>query len=670
MKKIYKVLLVITFTFLFMAKVDAKSYLELDCPSSAGTGKTISCKVYAKSDTNVEITNPDANGRGKVSNVTYKALRSEISGKQTIVGNVSVKLGSETGTAVITVSMNIGENYKETSESITVKSSSNTLSQLKVNGTSALNGRTISTKEKTATITAIASHNTSKISGTGRKKLSCGINTYNIKVTSQMGSTKTYKVTVNRTCQTNNNEQVNTSGIYLKNIQVSKGKLSPSFTKEQTNYTVEVNNNVDKITVTGVRNSSNQIVTGNVENKTLEYGTNTIRITVKQNGNQETYTVNVIRKKSSSSNNYLSTLSLSSGTIEFDKKTLEYKTEVPYDTEEIEILAIPESDTSKVTITGNKNLKLGENLITIKVKSENGKTRTYKITVNKLEQTEEKSNNASIKKITIKDHNFKFSPSKTDYRLIIDKENSLDITITMEDEKATYKIEGNENLKDGSIIKIITTAEDGTEKTYKIEITKNNYTVYYIIGAVLLLIIIAVPTIVYFVSVKPKEKKTDVNGYKEGKDYDEKDYSRKVIGKNAKKETLNKENSVIVNPKHLENPKSVKEPIKQNSFDEGLKEYVPNEEINQNNEQANQNNVVENNNQTNQNNTVENNNEQINQNNKAQQNNEQINPNNIVQLPTEEQIIEESIVQNKCPNCQRELLGTPDECPYCKTKLR
>lgn len=670
MKKIYKVLLVITFTFLFMAKVDAKSYLELDCPSSAGTGQTITCKVYAKSDTNVEITNPDANGRGKVSNVTYKALRSEISGKQTTVGNVSVKLGSETGTAVITVSMNIGENYKETSESITVRSSSNTLSQLKVNGTSALNGRTISTKEKTATITAVASHNTSKISGTGRKKLSCGINTYNIKVTSQMGSTKTYKVTVNRTCQTNNNEQANTSGIYLKNIQVSKGKLSPSFTKEQTNYTVEVNNDVDKITVTGVRNSSNQTVTGNVENKTLEYGTNTIRITVKQNGNQETYTVNVIRKKSSSSNNYLSTLSLSSGTIEFDKKTLEYKTEVPYDTEEIEILAIPESDTSKVTITGNKNLKLGENLITIKVKSENGKTRTYKITVNKLEQTEEKSNNASIKKITIKDHNFKFSPSKTDYRLIIDKENSLDITITMEDEKATYKIEGNENLKDGSIIKIITTAEDGTEKTYKIEITKNNYTVYYIIGAVLLLIIIAVPTIVYFVSVKPKEKKTDVNGYKEGKDYDEKDYSRKVIGKNAKKETLNKENSVIVNPKHLENPKSIKGPIKQNSFDEGLKEYVPNEEINQNNEQANQNNVVENNNQTNQNNTVENNNEQINQNNKAQQNNEQINPNNIVQLPTEEQIIEESIVQNKCPNCQRELLGTPDECPYCKTKLR
>ena len=315
MKKIYKILLVITFTFLFISQAEAKSYLELECPKTAGTNKTVTCRVYAKSDTNAEITSANANGSGKVSKVTYNALRSEISGNSTEVGTISVKLSSETGSARVTVSMNIGDNYKETTATITVKSSSNTLSKLTVNGTSVLSGKTITTSQKTAIISATASHSTSKITGLGSKNLSCGLNTYKVKVTPQIGSSKTYTVTINRTCQ-NTNEQTNTSGVYLKNITVSKGKLSPTFTKEQTSYTVEVSKDTDKITVTGIRNSSNQTVTGNVENKKLEYGSNTIKITVKQNGNQETYTVNVIRKETSASN-YLSTLSLSSGTIKF-----------------------------------------------------------------------------------------------------------------------------------------------------------------------------------------------------------------------------------------------------------------------------------------------------------------------------------------------------------------
>lgn len=632
MKKIYKILLTLTFTFLFMGQIEAKSYLELDCPTSAGTNKTTTCTVYAKSDTNAELTNINADGVGKVSKVSYKAIKNEISGAKEKVGTISITTSSETGTAKINISMNIGENYVETSKNITIKSSSNTLSSLTANGISVLNGKTITTTNQTVTIKAVASHSTSKITGTGTKNLSCGLNTYKITVTSQIGTTKTYTVTINRNCAST---QTTTSGVYLKNIYISSGTLSPTFQKNITTYTVEVSKDIDKITITGIRNSSNQTITGNVENKILEYGTNEVKIKVKQNGIQTTYTINVIRKQDSSSA-YLSTLSLSSGTIEFNKKTLEYKTEVPYDTEEIEILAIPESESAKVTITGNKNLKLGENLITIKVKSEESE-KTYKITVTRLEQETEKSTNANIKTMTIKNHKFKFTPSKTDYRLILDNETSLEIAITMEDDAATYKIEGNQNLKDGSVIKIITTAEDGTEKNYKIEIIKNSYTAYYIIGAVLLLTIILVPTIVYFVSVKPKQKKTDVNGYKEGKDYDEKDYSRKVINSSKTKEELSKENKVIIDNKSLENPKSINQVPEQNAFDEGLKNYVPNEEQNQQIPQT----II---------------NEEQNQ--------------NIVQLPTEEQEINQDISRNNCPSCQRELLGNPDECPYCKTKLK
>ena len=69
----------------------------------------------------------------------------------------------------------------------------------------------------------------------------------------------------------------------------------------------------------------------------------------------------------------------------------------------------------------------------------------------------------------------------------------------MDDLNASYQIVGNDNLKDGSIIEIITKSfDESASQTYNIEITKPNYTAYYLIAGVLVSLTIVIPILFYF----------------------------------------------------------------------------------------------------------------------------------------------------------------------------
>lgn len=69
----------------------------------------------------------------------------------------------------------------------------------------------------------------------------------------------------------------------------------------------------------------------------------------------------------------------------FDYLTIDYSIVVPSETEKIEITAVPEEETSTVTITGNENLELGLNTIEVLVTAEDGTSRTYTIRVTRGE---------------------------------------------------------------------------------------------------------------------------------------------------------------------------------------------------------------------------------------------------------------------------------------------
>lgn len=677
MKHIIKFFFLFIISFLFIMRVNAaNTTIKMTCPSTVDIDENFTCTVYATVSGSTAKEIPlKLSMTGPITKVDESLNNTNVSpGTNKKIGTISFKARNSSGTAQITLKIDGSITYVNGSYSnagtartysVKVRSNINTLSSIKLDN-SKITGfnknttsYTVSTTKSRVVLSATKTSSKSKVSGTGTKNLKCGSNVYSLKVTAENGDTKNYTVGIRRVCDTN---------IFLENINVSEGKLSPNFSKTETSYEVKVSKNIDKITVTGVRSSTRQTITGNVTNKKLNYGSNKINITVtSETGARQVYTINVIREDNTNTNIYLSSLSLSSGTIDFNKNTFEYETKVLYEIENIEVLAVPEEETSKVAIKGNENLKVGDNYITVTVSSESGEKKSYVIKVTRLKEGETLGDNPNIKNIIILGYDFEFNPDKTDYKLVIDDEDKLDIEVIMEDESATYEIKGNENLKDGSVITIKTTASDGSSNEYTITVTKSDYTIYFIIAGGLLFCAIVIPIIVYLKSVRKKKENLDVNGYRIGEGYEEKDYSRTIIANNSnisnehntkrkKKFSFGKKIKQIEIPddSKMSTPQTeFNQEIDKNGFDSSLQAYSPGNMYNNTNDNIN-----------NYNQNINNNNYQ----NENFVNNQNFNYNN--NLNNNQNVIQDINQGLKCPNCGRELLGNPEICPYCNMKLR
>ena len=78
----------------------------------------------------------------------------------------------------------------------------------------------------------------------------------------------------------------------------------------------------------------------------------------------------------------------------FDNNITQYKLEVSNDTTNLNVFAVPESEQGKITISGNENLKDGNNNIIVTVTAPNGITkREYKIIAYKRNISEEENYN-------------------------------------------------------------------------------------------------------------------------------------------------------------------------------------------------------------------------------------------------------------------------------------
>lgn len=331
--------------------------------------------------------------------------------------------------------------------------------------------------------------------------LNYGEQLINIIVIAESNEKNTYTLKVTRQDNRSTNDN-------LSNIVLSLGELSPKFSKDVLNYTVEVPNNASSLTITAsLEDKKAEFVSGyGSRTVDLKLGENIILIqTQAEKGNTKTYTIKVNRNYKGD-NNYLKSITLSSGTLNFDKDIFEYKINVDYNTKELLISAIAEEKTSTVEVVGNKELVVGENIYKIKVLAENKSERIYTIIVNRLEEGKTLSNNNYLANLSIKNHSIAFVKDKLTYDITLTNETSLDLKYDTEDEKAFVKAEGNSDLKNNSVVKIIVTAEDGTTRTYILNIIKEeafNYTILIIPLAILLLGLVV---IIVIKKVKPKKK--------------------------------------------------------------------------------------------------------------------------------------------------------------------
>lgn len=199
----------------------------------------------------------------------------------------------------------------------------------------------------------------------------------------------------------------------------------------------------------------------------------TITTTTKTTTNSNTKTTTT--KKASESTTEV--IELVRYTPEFNAGVYEYTATVSSVVKKVTINATMEDTKANMVISDNASneLKAGENnKITITVTAENGSKKAYVINIKR----EALNSDATLKGLTIEEDNeFKFETDKYSYRVNIPtKINSLTIGYELSDKTSTIKITGNENLENGSKIKILVTAQDGTKKEYILNILKEEIT--------------------------------------------------------------------------------------------------------------------------------------------------------------------------------------------------
>ena len=317
--------------------------------------------------------------------------------------------------------------------------------------------------EDEVTISAETTDGNATVTGTG---------TYNprtdgpveIVVTSESGTTKTYTITF---------DVAESSNADLSDLGVTGYTIDPTFDKDTTEYNVTVPSDVDKATITAELADDRGSVTGFGE-KDLDYGENSfdVVVTAEDGTTTKTYTVNITRTKKDIAT--LTTLLVDDVEVPgFREDKYEYDLgDVASDKTTIKIDATTTDLDATIEGTGTKNLQVGNNSFDVVITAQNGTTtKTYTIKVKRLQ-----SDN-SLATLTVSSDpagtlSPAFDPETTTYTYVADPdETEITVSATVPDgSNATITGEGTYDPRTTDKVEIVVKAEDGTEKTYTINL--------------------------------------------------------------------------------------------------------------------------------------------------------------------------------------------------------
>lgn len=182
----------------------------------------------------------------------------------------------------------------------------------------------------------------------------------------------------------------------LKSIAIKNGTFDKTFSPDVLEYSISVEQAVKSLTfspvpVTNDSNANYQIA----GNDNLKNGSVVKVIVTAEDGKTiKTYKFNIVKEviiglKSLKINGY-------SLNETFNTDTLEYTANIPYEVQIVNIQAAGIDNDSTVTVTGNTNLVVGENIVTITVKGKDDTKKVYKIKVTRESVSKVEENPTSI----------------------------------------------------------------------------------------------------------------------------------------------------------------------------------------------------------------------------------------------------------------------------------
>lgn len=190
----------------------------------------------------------------------------------------------------------------------------------------------------------------------------------------------------------------------LANLGIKGQYDFTGFRAAKTSYSVTVPNEAESVEIYASKGQSGQKITGTGV-KQLKEGTNTVNVvvTAEDGTTTKTYTISIERKSAETTDNTeekeeetsteeqesfgLKELKIEGIEItpEFKTDIYEYSAELKEDKTSLELTTLPTVENAEIEVTGNEDLKDGENIITVIVKEKDtDKTATYQITVNKI----------------------------------------------------------------------------------------------------------------------------------------------------------------------------------------------------------------------------------------------------------------------------------------------
>lgn len=179
-------------------------------------------------------------------------------------------------------------------------------------------------------------------------------------------------------------------------------------------------------------------------------------------------------------NAYLSKLQVNQEglTPNFNKTKTNYSITVGENVDSLKVTATPEASTSKVSVTGNTNLKNGDNKIYITVTAQDGTKKVYTITVTKT--ADAVKSNSYLQNLIVENATLspEFSKEVFEYDCgtVGESVENLKILAFGENENVKVEITGNDKLVEGeNTITVKVTSEDGTTtKEYVIKVKKDS----------------------------------------------------------------------------------------------------------------------------------------------------------------------------------------------------
>ena len=402
----------------------------------------------------------------------------------TITGCGSVNLNTGKNTVKVSVTSEYG-NVKEYTVIIYKKASDNNFLEKLEISTGTLNpvfDKTINSYEvevdyetENIVLTGNAEDLSAKVTGFGKYDLNVGENNIFVKVVSEAGIENVYNVKVTR------KEAVSAK---LKNLSVDSYSLSPKFNMDTNEYNITVDNEITSLNlnIETLDPNATYVVSGN---ENFVVGTNTVKINVTSSDGLKTeeYILNVTRQLSS--NNYLDYILVSEGNLNpvYNKTTLYYEVNVANDVTSINVDAEASDSKASVSGVGCYELETGENVIKLEVTSVAGIKRTYTIKVIRA-----KNSNNYLKDLVLKlgsttlELNPIFNKETQEYNVTVEEGTTrVQILATPECDLSKVTGIGYCSVVAGSnIYEIKVQAEDGSIRTYKINLTRPKSSMNYL----------------------------------------------------------------------------------------------------------------------------------------------------------------------------------------------